>query len=154
VALAVIDALDRELAPLDKQLGSYARRQPGCKALMVHYGIGKLTAVTILAELGDPSASPPREKLSVSLDWTSPCTPPINGARPATCLARGRQRCAGRCSKPPSARAGPTHPTTITTFRRRGDSGGNRACLAVAHKLLKRSYHTLRQLGEQALQPA
>jgi hypothetical protein len=55
VALAVIDALDRELAPLDKQLGSYARRQPGCKALMVHYGIGKLTAVTILAELGDPS---------------------------------------------------------------------------------------------------
>jgi hypothetical protein len=32
--------------------------------------------------------------------------------------------------------------------------GGNRACLAVARKLLKRSYHTLRELGDQALQPA
>ena len=31
----------------------YARRQAGCKALMAHYGIGELTAVTILAELGD-----------------------------------------------------------------------------------------------------
>jgi hypothetical protein len=32
--------------------------------------------------------------------------------------------------------------------------GGNRACLAVARKLLKRSFHTLRELGEEALQPA
>jgi transposase len=32
--------------------------------------------------------------------------------------------------------------------------GGNRACLALARKLLKRSYHTLRELGEEALQPA
>ena len=32
--------------------------------------------------------------------------------------------------------------------------GNNRACLSVARKLLKRSYHTLRELGEEALQPA
>jgi transposase len=32
--------------------------------------------------------------------------------------------------------------------------GGNRACLAVARKLLKRSYHTLRELGDEALAPA
>jgi transposase len=32
--------------------------------------------------------------------------------------------------------------------------GANRACLAIARKLLKRSYHTLRELGEEALQPA
>jgi len=32
--------------------------------------------------------------------------------------------------------------------------GGNRACLSVARKLLKRSYHTLRELGEEALAPA
>jgi hypothetical protein len=31
--------------------------------------------------------------------------------------------------------------------------GGNRACLSVARKLLKRSYHTLRELGEEALAP-
>jgi transposase len=32
--------------------------------------------------------------------------------------------------------------------------GGNRACLAIARKLLKRRYHTLRELGEEALLPA
>jgi transposase len=31
--------------------------------------------------------------------------------------------------------------------------GGNRACIAVARKLLKRSYHVLRELGDQALEP-
>jgi Transposase IS116/IS110/IS902 family len=53
VALAMIDALDRQMAPIEKELRAYARRQAGCKALMAHYGIGELTAVTILAELGD-----------------------------------------------------------------------------------------------------
>jgi hypothetical protein len=32
--------------------------------------------------------------------------------------------------------------------------GGNRACLALARKLRKRSYHILKGLGDQALQPA
>src|SRR5204862_1264667 len=53
VALSMIDALDVQLAPIDRELRAYARRQPGCRALMAHYGIGELTAVTILAELGD-----------------------------------------------------------------------------------------------------
>jgi transposase len=53
VALQMIDALEVQIAPLDKELCAYARRQAGCKALMAHYGIGALTAVTILAELGD-----------------------------------------------------------------------------------------------------
>jgi transposase len=53
VALQMIDALDGQSAPITRQLRLYARRQPGCKALMGHYGIGELTAVTILAELGD-----------------------------------------------------------------------------------------------------
>jgi transposase len=38
VALGMIDAVDRQRAPLDKALRSYARRQPGCRALMGHYG--------------------------------------------------------------------------------------------------------------------
>ena len=53
VALAVINSLEAQIAPLDRELRAYARRQAGCKALMAHYGIGALTAVTILAELGD-----------------------------------------------------------------------------------------------------
>lgn len=52
IALTLIDAHDAQLVPLDQQLRDYAKRQPGCRALMRHYGIGPLTSVTILAELG------------------------------------------------------------------------------------------------------
>jgi len=40
--------------PIDRWLRAYARRQPGCRALIAnHYGIGQITAPTIVAELGD-----------------------------------------------------------------------------------------------------
>jgi hypothetical protein len=54
VALAVIDMLEREIDPVKRELRDYARRQAGCQALIdAYYGIGELTAVTIVAELGD-----------------------------------------------------------------------------------------------------
>jgi transposase len=53
IALEMIDALEVRIAPTTTELQAYARRQTGCKALMVHYGIGPLTAVAVLAELGD-----------------------------------------------------------------------------------------------------
>ena len=54
VALAVIDLLEREIDPVERELRGYARRQTGCQALIdAYYGIGELTAVTIVAELGD-----------------------------------------------------------------------------------------------------
>jgi transposase len=53
VALGQIDGLDAELDPIDQWLRARARRQPGCRALVAaHYGIGAITAPTILAELG------------------------------------------------------------------------------------------------------
>jgi transposase len=54
VALELIDALDIKLVPFNQQLRAYGRRQAGCRALVSEiHGIGELTAVTILAELGD-----------------------------------------------------------------------------------------------------
>ena len=129
-ALAMIDALERQLAPLDKELRSYARRQPGCKALQRHYGIGAADRRSrSWPSSATPAASPPPEKPSASPAWTSPCTPPTSDARPATYPARDRQRCAGRCSKPRNAPGGQTRPTTPTTRRRPKRLGGNRACL-------------------------
>src|SRR5829696_4288220 len=37
VALAMIDAVDEQLGPLDRELRALARRQPGCRALQAHY---------------------------------------------------------------------------------------------------------------------
>lgn len=49
-----IDQLQATVDPIDRWLRAYAHRQPGCRALVAnHYGIGQITAPTILAELGD-----------------------------------------------------------------------------------------------------
>jgi transposase len=54
IALQIIDAIDLQLAPFDLSLRAYARKQTGCRELTKEiYGVGALTAVTILAELGD-----------------------------------------------------------------------------------------------------
>ena len=78
---------------LDQQLRAYAKRQPGCRALMRHYGIGPLTAVTTRAR---PSATP---------DWTSPCTSPTRAAPrppvPARPLGAALGAVRGRPMRPP-----------------------------------------------------
>jgi transposase len=154
VALSMIDALDVQIAPIDRELRAYARRQAGCRALMAHYGIGALTAVTILAELGDCRRfSSSRHAVRYSgLD--------------ITVHQSDQRRAPGHLSRqgPPALRWALFEAAQVA--RRTGSPdrdyytqaadrlGGNRACLAVARKLLKRSYHTLRELGEEALQPA
>ena len=154
VAIAMIDALDVQIAPLDKALRAYARRQPGCRALMAHYGIGALTAVVILAELGDCRRfSSSRQAVRYSgLD--------------ITVHQSDQRRAPGHLSRqgPPALRWAlfeaaqvarrPTSPDRAYYEQAADRLGANRACLAIARKLLKRSYHTLRELGEEAMQPA
>jgi transposase len=154
VALAMIDALETQIAPLDKELRSYARRQKGCQALMTHYGIGELTAVTILAELGDCTRfSSSRQAVRYA-------------GMDITVYQSDRHRAPGHISRqgPPALRWAlyeaaqvarrPGSPDRDYYLQAAERIGGNRACLSVARKLLKRSYHTLRELGEEALAPA
>jgi transposase len=154
VALAMVDALEAQIAPLDRELRAYARRQAGCRALMAHYGIGALTAVTILAELGDCTRfSSSRHAVRYA-------------GMDITVHQSDQHRSPGHLSRqgPPALRWALFEAAQVA--RRPGSPdrdyyqqaaerlGGNRACLAVARKLLKRSYHTLRELGEEALAPA
>jgi transposase len=154
VALAMIDALELQMRPIEKELRSYARRQAGCKALMAHYGIGELTAVTILSELGDCTRfSSSRQAVRYAgLD--------------ITVYQSDRHRSPGHISRqgPPALRWAlyeaaqvarrPGSPDRDYYVQAAERVGGNRACLSVARKLLKRSYHTLRELGQEALAPA
>jgi transposase len=154
IAIAMIDGLDVQLAPLDRELRAYARRQSGCRALMTHYGIGELIAVTILAELGDA------RRFSSSRHAVRYAGMDI------TVHQSDKRRAAGHLSRqgPPALRwalfeaaqsARRTGSPDRDYYAQAGERlGGNRACLAVARKLLKRSYHTISELGEDALQPA
>ena len=67
---------------------------------------------------------------------------------------KARRRCAGRCSRPLRSACRQGSPDRDYYGQTAARLGHNRACLSVARKLLKRSYHTLRELGEEALQPA
>jgi transposase len=154
IALGMVDALDTQIAPLDSWLRAYARRQPGCKALLAHYGVGPLTSVTILAELGDPSRfSSSREAvryagLDITVHQSDQRRAPGHLSRQGPPALRWALFEAAQCAR---RRSSPDHQYYLEAAAR---LGGNRACLAVARKLLKRSYHTLRDLGEDALQPA
>jgi transposase len=154
VALAVIDALDTQLTALDAELRSFARRQAGCKALMGQFGVGELTAVTILAELGDArrfSSSRGAVRFA-GLD--------------VTVYQSDARRAAGHLSRqgPPALRwalfeaamcaARSCSPDYEYYAQAAERLGSNRARLSVARKILKRSYHLLRELGEEALAPA
>ena len=121
---------------------------------MAHYGIGHLTAVTILAELGDA------RRFCSSRDAVRYAGLDI------TVKQSDRRRAPGHLSRqgPPAPRwalyeaaqsARRQSSPDRDYYRQAAERlGGNRACLAVARKLLKRSYHTPRELGDQALQPA
>lgn len=154
VALAMIDALLARLGPLDAELRALARVQPGCRALQAHYGIGELTAVTILAELGDVS------RFSFSRRAVRYAGMDI------TVAESDRRRAPGHLSRqgPPALRWAlfeaaqvarrPGSPDRAYYEQAAARLGSNRACLSVARRLLKRSFHTLRELGEEALAPA
>jgi len=154
VALEMIDALDRQMAPLDKELRAYARRQAGCRALMAHYGIGELVAVTVLSELGD------------CMRFSSSRQAVRYAGMDITVKQSDQRRAPGHLSRqgPPALRWALFE--AAQNARRHGSPdrdyyvqaaerlGANRAALSVARRLLKRSYHTLRELGEEALAPA
>ncbi len=145
IALEMIDALDIQLSPFDMTLRAYARKQPGCQALIDQiYGVGELTSITILAELGDARRSPSsRDAVRYSgLD--------------ITVYQSDQRRAPGHLSRqgPPALRWAlyeaaqrarfPASPDRDYYLQLDERIGGNRACLALARKLLKRSYRILK----------
>lgn len=153
VGLRVIDALNADIEPIDRYLKVYARRQPGCRALMGIYGIAWLVATAILAELGDAS------RFSSSVDVVRYAGLDVtvyssDGKRAPGHLSRqgpGVLRWAFYEAAQSAARA--TSPDRAYYLDAKDRIDHNRACLSVARKLARRSYHVLKSLGDDALRP-
>jgi transposase len=154
VALEMIDAIDVQLGPFDLSLRAYARKQTGCRTLTREiYGVGPLTSVTILAELGDT------RRFENSRDAVR------YGGLDITVRESDQRRAPGHLSRqgPPALRWAlyeaaqaarrPSSPDRAYYEQLAARIGANRACIAIARKLLKRSYHLLRALGDQGLEP-
>ena len=154
VALRMIDELRCALEPIERELRACARRQPGCRARMRHYGVGELTAATILAELGDARRFGSSRRavryagLDSSVSQSDERRSPGHLSRQGPSALRSalfEAAQSGRRASAPDRRH----------YEQASDRlGANRACLSIARKLRKRAYHTLCELGEEALQPA
>jgi transposase len=154
VSLSMIEALDRQLAPIEQQLRQLARRQPGCRALMGHYGIGELTAPTILCELGDVTRLSASRKAVRCAGLDVGVHRSDRRSRPGKLTRQGSPQLRWALYESAQAACRPTSPdrADYLELKKRGLSH-TRASLTIARKLARRCFHTLRELGPEALQP-
>ena len=154
VALALIEALDRQLAPLEAELRLFARRQPGCRALMRHYGIGELTAPTILCELGDVTRLSASRKAVRCAGIDIGVHRSDRRSRAGKLTKQGSPQLRWALYESAQAACRPTSPdrADYLALKERGLSHP-RASLTIARKLARRCFHTLRELGPDALEP-
>ncbi len=153
--LRQVDRLTGELEPLRRQLDMISRRQAGCAALRAtQFGVGAVTSVAIWAELGDVRRFGNSDDVirHTGLDITVYSS---DGKRSAGHLSRQGPPLlrwalyeAAKCAARPAA---PDYRYYTATRDRRT---GGLATLSVARKLARRCYHTLRELGEEAMAPA
>jgi transposase len=154
VSLELIEAIDAQLAPLERELRHLARRQPGCRALMDHYGIGELTAPTILCELGDVSRLSASRKAVRSAGLDVGVHRSDRRSRAGKLTKQGSPQLRWALYESAQAACRPTSPDRddYLALKARGLSH-TRASLTIARKLARRCFHTLRELGPGALEP-
>lgn len=151
LSLAMIEHINEELEPVEEELRAYARAQAGCRALMEHYGVGELTSVALLSELGDTRrfSSSKKAVRYAGMDITVHSS---DDKRAAGKLSRQGppvlRWAAFEVAKRAWRKSSPDHDYYLKNKER---IGANRAALSIARKLIRRAHHTLRELGEEAI---
>ena len=154
VALQMIEAIDRQIAPVERKLRQLARRQAGCRALMTHYGVGELTAPVILCELGDVTRLSSSRKavrltgLDVGVHRSD------RRSRAGKLTKQGSPELRWALYESAQAACRPTSPDRADYLALKGRGLTHpRASITIARKLARRCFHTLRVLGPGALEP-
>ncbi len=140
--LALLDALEEPIGRLDAEIHERAKADPRVKVLTRLPGVGELTALVILAEVGDVSRFGSARKLA---SWAG-LTPTVRGS--------DRTVRHGHISKQGStwlrwilceaAQTAKRHPDFATTYAAIAHRRGKKiATTAIARKLLTRAYHLL-----------
>jgi transposase len=131
----VLDGLDAELVVLRRQITTFARRQPGCRALQQQYGVGPITAAAIWAQLGDTRRFSASRKavrhtgLDVTVYSSDGKRTPGHLSRQGSPTLRWALFEAGTCAAHPSS------PDYDYYTRVKDRCGGNRAALSMARKI-------------------
>jgi transposase len=150
-ALEIIDLLDAQLAELERDLRALARHQAGCQALMTQYGMGEISALVTLCELGDVTrlhASRQAVRLAgidIGVHRSD------RHAQLGKLTRQGSARALFEAAQSASHKGSPDY-HDYHALKNRGLTH-TRATLTIARKLARRSYHLLRALGPAALDP-
>ena len=154
-ALRRIDELTVEIGPVRGQLVSFARRQVACQALQARqYGVGWLCAAIMWAEIGDARRFSSSDQLvrfaglDVTVYSSADKRSPGHLSRQGSPELRWATFEAAKCA----ARHGsPDHAYYQRLATKHDGHNGKNPTLAVERKILRRSYHTLRELDDAAL---
>src|SRR5688500_6906641 len=154
IALAMVEAIDTQIAPLERELRQLARRQTGCKALMGLYGMGELTSLVTLCELGDVGRLSASRKAVRMAGIDIGVHRSDRRARVGKLTRQGSPQLRWALYEAALAACRPSSPdhADYLALKARGLSH-TRASLTIARKLARRSYHVLRELGPTALEP-
>ena len=143
--LALLDGLAEPIGRLERQIAALAKPDPRVQALMVLPGVGRLTAMTLVAEIGDIGRFPTARKLCA---WAG-LTPAVRNSDRT--LRHGHITKQGSPwvrwilqEAAQTAKRSPMFATTYTQLARR--RGKQIATTAIARRLLARSFHILTQL--------
>jgi hypothetical protein len=146
--------LEIQLARVERDLRALARHQPGCRALMGLYGMGELSALVTLVELGDV------QRMHASRQAVRIAGLDIGVHRSDRHAQLGKLTRQGsaplrwalfEAAQSASHKSSPDY-ADYHALKNRGLSH-NRATMTIARKLARRSYHLLRALGPAALDP-
>ena len=154
VALRMIDAIDAQIGPVERELRQLARRQAGCRALMGHYGVGELTAPVILCELGDVTRLSNSRKAVRMTGLDIGVHRSDRRSRAGKLTKQGSPQLRWALYESAQAACRPTSPDRedYLGLKERGLSHP-RASITLARKLARRCFHTLTELGPKALEP-
>ena len=153
-ALRRIDELTAEIDPLRTQLISFAKRQAGCRALQRQYGVGGLCAAIIWAEIGDVRRFSRSDQLvrfaglDVTVYSSDTKRAPGHLSRQGSPELRWATFEAAKCA---ARRGSPDYAYYHTLAAKHDGNNGKNPTLAVERKIVRRCYHTLRELGDAAL---
>jgi transposase len=154
IALAMIDAIEAQIGPLERELRQLARRQTGCRALMRLYGMGELTSLVTLCELGDVRRLSASRKAVRMAGIDIGVHRSDRRSRVGKLNRQGSPHLRWALYEAALAACRPSSPDhgDYLALKARGLSH-TRASLTIARKLARRSFHVLRELGPAALEP-
>jgi transposase len=150
VGYEMLEATDTQLVALRDELARFARRQPACRHLIAdHYGVGPLTSVAVWSELGDCRRFSRSDQvvrhsgIDITVYRSNDHGSGGHLSRQGPATLRWAVYEAGKCG------CRPTSPDYDYYQAVKTRHGGKRAALSVARKILRRCYHTLRQLDPE-----